>query len=649
MIPEFGRFALALALCVALAQSVAAWRFPRITRAAAFAQTLCIAVAFLCLICALVSNDFSVDYVVRHSNTRLPPVYRAAAAWSGHEGSLLFWVFALSLWTAAFRAFSKPFSDEAADRIASVLGAISAGLLLMLIFIFNPFERLSSEIIEGAGLNPLLQDPGLILHPPMLFMGYSGLALPFAFAVEALLSGRPDIAWARGSRPWTIAAWVFLTLGIALGSFWAYYELGWGGWWFWDPVENASFMPWLAATALIHALPVAEKRGAFRAWCLFLGIIAFGLSLIGAFLVRSGVLISVHSFFNAPQRGASLLVFLTFVIGVSLALFAWRAPRLSPGGRFGLVSRETFLLAGSASLAVACASILLGTLYPLLIDALDLGKLSVGPPYFETVFAPLMIPALFLAGFAACWKRASPGAPGSMMPRRAAFFALASGLVSPAVFGVWKPLPALGLTLAAWLALTCVPAIWRAKRPRRESAFRGLSGISGMSVAHLGVAVFIAGVTLSNGYPEEKNIRIAAGETVRLADYAFRLNAIRREDGPNYQAFIADIDLIRDGQMQRKLFPEKRFYPASGLTMTETAIDFGRNLHVALGEPAGQTFSESVWALRISIKPFVNWIWGGCALMALGGLVSLFRRHSGEDSGNAGNSPPESTSLERGA
>ena len=463
MIPEFGRFALALALCVALAQSVAAYRFPRMARAAAFAQTLCIATAFLCLVYALVLNDFSVAYVAHHSNTRLPPLYRTAAAWSGHEGSLLFWIFALSLWTSAFRAFSKPFSSEAADHITGILGALSAGLLLILISVFDPFERLPPGITEGAGLNPLLQDPGLILHPPMLFMGYSGLALPFAFAVEALLSGRPDVAWARGSRPWTIAAWVFLTLGIALGSFWAYYELGWGGWWFWDPVENASFMPWLAATALIHALPVAEKRGAFRAWCLFLGIAAFALSLIGAFLVRSGVLISVHSFFDTPGRGVSFLVFLASVIGVSLALFAWRAPRLSLGGRFGLVSCETFLLTGSASLAVACASILLGTLYPLLVDALGLGKLSVGPPYFETVFAPLTTPALFLAGFAARWKRARSGSLAAM-PRCAAFFALVFGLASPAIFGAWKPLPALGLTLAAWLALTCVPAVQPTKR-----------------------------------------------------------------------------------------------------------------------------------------------------------------------------------------
>ncbi|MDR1163335.1 MAG: cytochrome c biogenesis protein CcsA, partial [Candidatus Accumulibacter sp.] len=350
MIPEFGLFALALAFVLALTQCVGLWRpdrpqgVARFARPALFAQFLALSVAAGCLVVALASNDFSVAYVVRHSNTRLPLVYRIAAAWGGHEGSLLFWAYALAVWTLVFGVFPKSLSGEARHRVLALLGLVEAGLLLIVLFTSNPFERAFPIVADGRDLNPLLQDPGLIVHPPMLYLGYSGLAIPFALAVEALISGAPDRAWARASRLWTIFAWVFLTLGIALGSFWAYYELGWGGWWFWDPVENASLMPWLAATALIHALPVAEKRGAFRVWCLFLAIVAFALSLIGAFLVRSGVLISVHAFSESPQRGVFILAFLTLVVGASFALFAWRAPRVSPGGRFAFASRETFLL-----------------------------------------------------------------------------------------------------------------------------------------------------------------------------------------------------------------------------------------------------------------------------------------------------------------
>ncbi|MDR1275454.1 MAG: heme lyase CcmF/NrfE family subunit [Candidatus Accumulibacter sp.] len=635
MIPEFGLFALALAFVLALTQCVGLWRpdcpcgIARFARPAVFAQFLSLSVAAACLVFALASNDFSVAYVVRHSNTRLPLVYRIAAAWGGHEGSLLFWAYALAVWTLVFGVFSKSLSGEARHRVLALLGLVEAGLLLILLFTSNPFERVFPAVADGRDLNPLLQDPGLIVHPPMLYLGYSGLAIPFALAVESLISGAPDLAWARASRLWTIFAWVFLTLGIAIGSFWAYYELGWGGWWFWDPVENASLMPWLAATALIHALPVAEKRGAFRLWCLFLAIVAFALSLIGAFLVRSGVLISVHAFSESPQRGVSILAFLALVVGASLALFAWRAPRVSPGGRFAFASRETFLLVAGILAMVACASILLGTLYPLAIDTLGLGKISVGAPYFDTVFTPLAVSALFLTGAAinARWKRSDPAALIRRL-RPTFLFALAFGLFVPAFFGAWKPLPALGLTLAAWIALSSVQNALTTMRvgasPTRLSLLRRLIDFGGTHVAHVGVAVLVAGITLANGYPDEKTFLFTGGETVEFANYAFRFNGVHGESGPNYHAFVADFDLGREGKILRKLLPEKRFYPTSGVVMTEAAIDFARDLYVALDAPVDRDAPEGAWRVRISRKPFVGWIWGGCALAALGGLLAAF-------------------------
>jgi cytochrome c-type biogenesis protein CcmF len=637
MIPEFGHFALSLALCLAFTQSSGLWHpertggIARFARPAVFAQLLSLSVAAACLVYALASRDFSVAYVVRHSNTRLPLVYRIAAAWGGHEGSLLFWVYALASWTLVFHISSKSIPGEVSRRVIGVLGAISFGLLLILLFTSNPFERVFPSVPEGNDLNPLLQDPGLIFHPPMLYLGYSGLAIPFALAVEALISGMPGVVWARETRFWTIFSWFFLTIGIATGSFWAYYELGWGGWWFWDPVENASLMPWLAATALIHALPVAEKRGAFRVWSLFLAIASFALSLMGAFLVRSGVLISVHAFSESPRCGAFILAFLAIVIGASLVLFAWRAPRVTLGGHFALASRETFLLTGSLLSMVACASILLGTLYPLAIDALGLGRISVGAPYFDAVFTPLAISALFLTGAAvfARWKRFTPG---RLVQKLFPVFlvALAFGLASPAFFGAWKPLPALGLTLAAWIAMS---GAWQflgsltsatASSDRLFAPLR-FAGFHGMHVAHLGVAAIVAGITLASAYPVEKTFRVGGGETFRLVNHVFRFNGVWREKGPNYRAIAADIDLIHEDRTLRKFFPEKRFYPSSGVTMTEAAIDFGRDLHIVLDETVGSDDSEGAWIIRISHKPFVSWIWGGCALTALGGLIALFK------------------------
>ena len=463
MIPELGHFALILALCVALVQGTlplfgAHQQRPRwiaLARPAAVAQAVLMGAAFGCLITAFIDNDFTVLYVAQHSNSLLPLPYRVAAVWGGHEGSLLLWVVMLSLWALAVSLFSKELPDAMIARVLGVLALVTAGLLLFILLTSNPFERLLAGAEEGRDLNPLLQDPGLIFHPPMLYMGYVGFSVAYAFAVTALLSGQLDAAWARWSRPWTTAAWVFLTLGIALGSWWAYYELGWGGWWFWDPVENASFMPWLVGTALVHSLAVTEKRGSFKNWTVLLAISAFSLSLLGTFLVRSGVLTSVHAFATDPKRGIFILAFLVVVIGSSLALFAWRAPKVGLGGRFALLSRESLLLTNNVLLVVACATVLLGTLYPLLIDALGAGKLSVGPPYFDSVFAPLMIPALFLIGVApfARWKQATFGELAHTL-RWTFLVAAIVGLVMPFFFGEWNPLVALSLLLAAWIALS---------------------------------------------------------------------------------------------------------------------------------------------------------------------------------------------------
>ncbi len=643
MIPELGHFALIVALCISVAQGIlplvgaqrrnAEWI--ALARPAAGALNLMLLVAFGCLTAAFVQNDFSVLYVAQHSNTQLPLPYRIAAVWGGHEGSLLLWVVMLGLWTLAVAAFSKALPDAMVARVIAVLGLVTAGFLLFILLTSNPFERMLPGAEEGRDLNPLLQDPGLVIHPPMLYMGYVGFSVAFAFAVTALISGQLDAAWARWSRPWTTAAWIFLTLGIALGSGWAYYELGWGGWWFWDPVENASFMPWLVGTALVHSLAVTEKRGSFKNWTVLLAISAFSLSLLGTFLVRSGVLTSVHAFATDPKRGIFILAFLVVVIGSSLALFAWRAPKVGLGGRFGLVSRESLLLTNNVLLVVACSSVLLGTLYPLLIDALGLGKLSVGPPYFDAVFAPLMIPALFLVGIApfARWKQAS--LPEIVCVLRWAFLSAAVvGLVAPFLLGDWKPLVALSLLLAAWITLTSLLNIVQRVQSTRSglSFFAALArqpaSFLGMHLAHIGVAVFVVGVTIVSGYQQEKDVKMEIGDTVELGGYTFKFNGIRQERGPNYQALVGDIDLIRDKRVERKLLPEKRVYPTSGMPMTEAAIDVGlfRDVYVSLGEPIDKARPQDAWVVRVYVKPFVDWIWGGCLLMSLGGLLAMCDR-----------------------
>ncbi len=643
MIPELGHFALIVALCVALVQGVmslvgAHLRRPSwiaVARPAAKAQAVLIVTAFVCLSTAFVQNDFSVLYVAQHSNTLLPLQYRLAAVWGGHEGSLLLWVLMLSLWTLAVAVFSKQLPDAMIARVLGILGLVAAGFLLFILLTSNPFDRLLPGAEEGSDLNPLLQDPGLIIHPPMLYMGYVGFSVAYAFAVSALLSGQLDAAWARWSRPWTTAAWCFLTLGIALGSGWAYYELGWGGWWFWDPVENASFMPWLVGTALLHSLAVTEKRGSFKNWTVLLAIAAFSLSLLGTFLVRSGVLTSVHAFATDPKRGIFILLFLVAVIGTSLALFAWRAPKVGLGGRFALLSRESLLLTNNVLLVVACASVLLGTLYPMVIDALGAGKLSVGPPYFNSVFAPLMLPALFLMGVApfARWKQASVAELARTL--RWVFLAAATvGIVAPFFFGTWKPLVALSLLLVAWIILSALlNFVERVQATRAGQSFFAAAikqprSFFAMHAAHLGIAVFVVGVTMVNGYQAEKDVRMEVGDSVAVGGYTVRFNGVHVQQGPNYTALVGDLDLLKDDRVLRAMNPEKRNYVSSGSPMTEASIDTGlfRDVYVSLGEPIDKARPQDAWAVRVYYKPFVDWIWGGCVLMAFGGLLAISDR-----------------------
>jgi len=637
MIPEIGHFSLILAMAMALVQGTLpligaargnhAWM--ALARPVAQGQFVFVAIAFACLTYAFITNDFSVLYTARQSNADLPLQYRIAGVWGGHEGSLLLWALMLTGWTLAVTVFSRKLPEDMVARVIGVLGLVSVGFLLFMLATSNPFERLIPAALEGRDLNPLLQDPGLVIHPPMLYMGYVGFSVAFAFAIAALLSGRLDAAWARWSRPWTTVAWIFLTVGIALGSAWAYYELGWGGWWFWDPVENASFMPWLVGTALIHSLAVTEKRGSFKSWTVLLAIIAFSLSLLGTFLVRSGVLTSVHAFASDPTRGIFILGFLGAVVGSSLLLYALRAPRVGAGGNFQLVSRESMLLMNNVLLVVAAASVLLGTVYPLVLDALGLGKISVGPPYFGAVFVPLMVPMVFLMGIApvARWKKAS--LPELAVRLRWAFGAAAVvALILPFVMGRWTPLVSLGLLLAAWIITSITVTFVRRYRRNRAIGRHGLAGMSrsyyGMQLAHLGVAVFIIGVTLVKGYEIEKDLRMGVGDTTTIGNYNFRFDGVASVPGPNYTATRGFIQVSRDGRELMVLHPEKRIYNVQTMPMTEAAIDTGlfRDIYVSLGEAV----SRGAWSVRIYIKPFVDWIWGGCFMMALGGLLAVSDR-----------------------
>ncbi|MXS83383.1 heme lyase CcmF/NrfE family subunit [Nitrosomonas oligotropha] len=638
MIPEIGNFSLILALLLATIQGTlpiigAARGIPSwiaLARPVVQGQFVFVLIAFVCLAYSFVSSDFSVMNVAKNSNTELPFHFRLAATWGSHEGSLLLWVLMLAGWSVAVSVFSKQLPDDIVARVLGVLGLVSIGFLVFMLFTSNPFDRLLPAAFEGSDLNPLLQDAGMVIHPPMLYMGYVGFSVAFAFAIAALLSGRLDATWARWSRPWTIVAWVFLTCGIMLGSWWAYYELGWGGWWFWDPVENASFMPWLVGTALVHSLAVTEKRGSFKSWTVLLAICAFALSLLGTFLVRSGVLTSVHAFATDPARGVFILAFLVIVISSSLLLFAWRAPKVGLGGKFDLLSRESMLLANNILLLVAAASVLLGTLYPLIIDALGLGKLSVGPPYFEAIFVPVMTPAIFLIGVGPIsrWKQMS--LPTLAIRLRWAFaVSVVSALIAPYYMGEWKPMISFGLLLAFWIIVCAfVNLKHRISNSGEGNLFVKLARQSrsyyGMHCAHIGVAVFIIGVTMVNGYETEKDVRMEVGSKVTVGGYTFQFNGTRNDVGPNYKAVIGDIAVIKDEQFVRNMYPEKRTYNASGMAMTEAAIDTGflRDLYVALGEP----LTNGAWVVRVYHKPFVDWIWLGCLLMAIGGITSITDR-----------------------
>jgi len=637
MIPELGNFALMLAAVVAVMQGVlpiagTLVRNPQtqitlqsLARPTAALQFVLIAFAFGALATSFLNNDFSVLYVSQHSNSLLPKPYQFAAVWGGHEGSLLLWVLLLSLWTVAVAVFSRSLPLDMVARVIGVLGLISVGFLLFILTTSNPFERLLPAALDGKDLNPLLQDPGLVIHPPMLYMGYVGMAVAFAFAVSALMSGRLDAAWARWSRPWTVVAWTFLTFGIGLGSWWAYYELGWGGWWFWDPVENASLMPWLVGTALIHSLMVTEKRGSFKAWTVLLAIAAFSLSLLGTFLVRSGVLTSVHAFASDPKRGVFVLIFLAVVVGASLTLFAWRAPRVALGGRMELVSRESFLLANSVLLVVATAAVLLGTIYPLIIDALNLGKLSVGPPYFNAVFAPLLVPTVFLIipGSVARWRDANVREIAHKL-RWTFAGAVALAVLLPFVLGGWSLGAAFGLFLGCWVALgTAQQVILRVSKPGRIGA-----SFWGQHIAHFGMAVLVIGITGVKCYEVERDVRMQIGDVVTIAPYTFRLNSLDEVRGPNYKAVRADVQVLRNDKVIEILQPEKRRYFSSAMAMTEAGIDSGfmRDLYVSLGEPLDDARTE--WSMRVYYKPFVPWLWGGVLLMVLGGvLAALDRRY----------------------
>jgi cytochrome c-type biogenesis protein CcmF len=636
VVPEVGQFALILALLMAMTQSVlplvgAARRnksWMELGSSAAQAQFIFVLVAFGCLGYSFITNDFSVLNVATNSNSLLPLNYRLAATWGSHEGSLLLWSLMLALWTVAVTLFSRQLPLELRARVLGVMGFISVGFLLFMLLTSNPFQRLSPAAVDGRDLNPLLQDPAMVIHPPMLYMGYVGFSVAFAFAIAALLGGKLDATWARWSRPWTTLAWCFLTIGIALGSWWAYYELGWGGWWFWDPVENASFMPWLVGTALIHSLAVTEKRGSFKSWTVLLAITTFSLSLLGTFLVRSGVLTSVHAFATDPKRGIFILSFLVIVIGGSLALYAWRAKRVGLGGKFDLISRESFLLSNNVLLVVAAASVLLGTLYPIFVDALGMGKLSVGPPYFNAVFVPIMAPVAFMIGVGpvARWKRASLPELAVRL-RWALAVSVLTALLLPLVIGGWQFKVSLGLLLAMWIITTVLLNLW--KRTRGDGSIAKRFGAQsrsyyGMELAHLGVAVFIIGVTLVTGYEDRKDVRMNVGDTASVGGYVFRLNGVEDVAGPNYVAARAEVEVSRGGNVLRAMYPEKRMYTASQQTMTEADIWSGvtRDLYVSLGEPV----SGGAWSVSIFYKPFVDWIWGGAVLMALGGVLAVSDR-----------------------
>ena len=633
--PDIGNYALILAMAVSVSLGVlpllgAAKNNPgwmQYAYTGTWVQFALLLIAIVCLGISFVQDDFSIKYVTSHSNSALPMIYKISAVWGGHEGSLLLWVFLLSLWAVLVTLFSRSLPDVLNTRALAVLGLLSVGFLLFLIFTSNPFERLPVPAADGRDLNPLLQDPGLAIHPPMLYMGYVGFAVPFAFVIAALLGGNLDSTWARWSRPWAAIAWAFLTAGIALGSWWAYYELGWGGWWFWDPVENASFMPWLMGTALLHTMAVVEKRGAFKSWTVLLAIFTFSFSLLGTFLVRSGVLVSVHAFATDPERGIFILIFLGLVLGASLVLYAIRAGNIYQGGEFAGVSREAFLLINNILLVVACLTVLIGTLYPLILDALGLGKLSVGPPYFNMVFVPLMLPMTLLISFGAIsrWKQDDflriLGRYKILLPT-----ALIIGVILPWVIFDSK---SVGVAIASAIALWVITSALYEPFARgfKLSRFKTISSSHyGMMLAHVGVGVFILGVTFSSAFSVEKDVRMQNGSTVAIGNYLFSMHDLSNLRGPNYISTSTEIKVHdkKDGALITILNPEKRIYTVQSMPMTEAAIDsnLSRDLYVAMGEAIDK--NGNAWAMRVYYKPFISWIWLGTIFMVLGGLLAAF-------------------------
>ncbi len=636
MIPEIGQFALIIALSIALIQalvplagaSLGVQRWIALARPAALGQLLFVGISYACLTWAFISHDFSVLYVAKNSNSALPLIYRISGVWGSHEGSLLLWSLVLALWTGAVAVFTPNVPSAMRARVLAVLGLVSCGFLLFIIITSNPFERLFPAAAEGSDLNPLLQDIGLAIHPPMLYLGYVGFSVAFAFSIAALISGQVDSAWARWSRPWTNIAWLFLTLGIALGSWWAYYELGWGGWWFWDPVENASFMPWLVGIALMHSLAITEKRGTFKAWTALLAIFAFSLSLLGTFLVRSGVLTSVHAFASDPERGIFILGFLVLVVGGSLTLYAWRAPLLKSAAQTSLFSRDGALLLNNVFLTVATSAILLGTLYPIAIDAMG-GKISVGPPYFNLMFVTLTAPLGVLMGIGMLirWKSDSLGRLVSKL-KIPALVVLVLALLLSLALPQWMWGAYLGISMALWIAVTAGIAIYERFHNRALlSTLRSTpAGFYGMLFGHLGIGVFIIGVTLTSLYNQEKDLRMAPGDTYSVAGYEFTFHGVRDFNVDNYVATRGGFTVRSEsGDFKVDLFPEKRTYPVQTMPMTEAAIDAGlaRDLFIALGEPLDK---EGAWAVRIYYKPFIRWIWLGAIIMAVGGLFAASDR-----------------------
>ncbi len=633
MIPEIGHFALILALALAICQ--AAWplvgaqrgdaAMMAVARPAAIGQFVFVGVAFACLTWSFLESDFSVLYVANHSQLALPTMYKISAVWGAHEGSLVLWILLLALWTVLVCRFSGELPQPFAARVIGVLGLLSVGFLLFTLLTSNPFERLIPAPPDGADLNPLLQDPGLAIHPPLLYTGYVGFSVAFAFAIAAMLSGNLDQNWARWTRPWTTWAWLFLTVGIALGSWWAYYELGWGGWWFWDPVENASFMPWLAGTALIHSLAVTEKRGLFKSWTLLLAIAAFSLSLLGTFLLRSGILISVHAFAVDPERGLFILAFLTVVIGGALGLYAWRAPALDSAAGFRPLSRETFLLLNNVLLVIATTLILGGTLAPLFVELFTGGKISVGPPYFDVAFAIPMLPLVFLIGVGmhTVWRSQPPGTLSKTL-KYPALVAVVLGIVIPLfIYGSGSVLLVVGVISAIWImAASLVHPIrsWR----RAEGSTRITRGVLGMSIAHFGVGLFVLGVAIVSSFSIEADRSMRPGESIDVAGFSFELRGLQNVQGPNYQAIEGEVDVRRNGEFVTQLRPQKRTYLVQQSPMTEAGIDAGwnRDLFVALGDPLG----DGAWSVRVQYKPLIRFIWLGAFIMAIGGIVAASDR-----------------------